>query len=279
MFGYITVNKPELRVKEFDEYMAYYCGLCRTLREKYGLRGQISLSYDLTFLALFLTGLYEPKTKELPCKCMFHPFEKRSRKENAVMEYTADMNILLTYHKCRDDWKDDKKADRAVYAAILKKAYGELQKKYPKKCAEIEAQFTMLSEAEKKEIDDIDFLAGCFGKILAEIFVYREDEWQEEVKRIGFMMGRFIYILDAYDDLERDEKKGSFNPFIKKYQNPGFDEWIKDILTLAASSCASEFEKLPIIENVEILRNILYSGMWGRYEMIVSGRKKAREKL
>lgn len=274
MFGYIIVNKPELRVKEFDEYMAYYCGLCRTLKSGYGLRGQISLSYDLTFLAMFLTGLYEPDTRELPCKCVFHPLEKRSRKENEILEYTADMNLLLTYYKCMDDWKDERKADRAAYGASLKKAYRELKKKYPEKCAEMEMQFTLLSEAENRRIDDIDYLAGCFGKILAEIFVYREDEWKDEVKQIGFMLGRFIYILDAYDDLEKDEKKGSFNPFLKKYKNPGFDEWIRDILTLAASSCAREFEKLPIIENIEILRNILYSGIWTKYEMIRSERKK-----
>lgn len=274
MFGYIIVNKPELRVKEFDEYMAYYCGLCRTLKSGYGIRGQISLSYDLTFLAMFLTGLYEPDTRELPCKCIFHPLEKRSRKENEILEYTADMNLLLTYYKCMDDWKDERKADRAAYGASLKKAYRELKKKYPEKCAEMEMQFNLLSEAEKRGIDDIDYLAGCFGKILAEIFVYREDEWKDEVKQIGFMLGRFIYILDAYDDLEKDEKKGSFNPFLKKYKNPGFDEWIRDILTLAASSCAREFEKLPIIENIEILRNILYSGIWTKYEMIRSERKK-----
>ena len=274
MFGYIIVNKPELRVKEFDEYMAYYCGLCRTLKSRYGIRGQISLSYDLTFLAMFLTGLYEPDTRELPCKCIFHPLEKRSRKENEILEYTADMNLLLTYYKCMDDWKDERKADRAAYGASLKKAYRELKKKYPEKCAEMEMQFTLLSEAENRGIDDIDYLAGCFGKILAEIFVYREDEWKDEVKQIGFMLGRFIYILDAYDDLEKDEKKGSFNPFLKKYKNPGFDEWIRDILTLAASSCAREFEKLPIIENIEILRNILYSGIWTKYEMIRSERKK-----
>lgn len=277
MFGYIIVNKPELRVREFDEYMAYYCGLCHTLKSKYGLRGQISLSYDLTFLAMFLTGLYEPDTRKQPCKCVFHPFEKRNRIENELLEYAADMNVLLTYYKCRDDWEDERKADRAAYGALLKRAYHELKEKYPGKCAEIETQFAILAKAEEKQEDDIDRLAGCFGRILAEIFVYREDEWKDEVRQIGFMLGRFIYILDAYDDLEKDGKKGAFNPFLKKYKNPGFDEWIRDILTLAASTCAREFEKLPIIENIEILRNILYSGIWTKYEMIRSGRDRMQK--
>lgn len=274
MFGYIIVNKPELKVREFDEYMAYYCGLCRALKDKYGLKGQISLSYDLTFLALFLTGLYEKETKDLPCKCIFHPLEKRRKKENELLEYAADMNVLLTYFKCRDDWKDEKKADKAVYAAALNKAYDELKKKYPDKILRIEKQFDTLSKAEAANLDDIDFLSGCFGKILAEVFLYAEDAWEGSVRTIGFMLGKFVYILDAYDDVEKDKKKGNFNPFIKKAENPGFDEWIRDILTLTASACAAEFEKLPIIENVEILRNILYSGIWTRYERIYSERKK-----
>lgn len=274
MFGYIIVNKPELKVREFDEYMAYYCGLCRALKDKYGLKGQISLSYDLTFLALFLTGLYEKETKDLPCKCIFHPLEKRRKKENELLEYAADMNVLLTCFKCRDDWKDEKKADKAVYAAALNKAYDELKKKYPDKILRIEKQFDTLSKAETANLDDIDFLSGCFGKILAEVFLYAEDAWEGSVRTIGFMLGKFVYILDAYDDVEKDKKKGNFNPFIKKAENPGFDEWIRDILTLTASACAAEFEKLPIIENVEILRNILYSGIWTRYERIYSERKK-----
>lgn len=274
MFGYIIINKPELKVREYNEYMSYYCGLCRALKEKYGIKGQISLSYDLTFLALFLTGLYETKTKEVPCKCVLHPFEKRCRKENVFLEYTADMNILLTYFKCRDDWKDEKKAGRAAYGASLGRAFESLEKKYPQKIKRIRSQFEILDQAEENGIDDIDFLSGCFGKILAETFLYREDEWKDSVQKMGIMLGRFIYILDAYEDLEKDLKKGSFNPFRKKHENPGFDEWIKDILTLAASSCAREFEKLPIIENADIMRNILYSGIWTRYEILMSSGRK-----
>lgn len=276
MFGYIIINKPELKVREYNEYMAYYCGLCRALKEKYGIKGQISLSYDLTFLALFLTGLYETETKEVPCKCVLHPFEKRCRKENALLEYTADMNILLTYFKCRDDWKDEKKAARAAYGASLGRAFKKLEKRYPEKIKRIHSQFEILDQAEKNGIDDINFLSGSFGKILAEIFLYREDEWKDSVKRMGIMLGRFIYILDAYEDLEKDLKKGSFNPFWKKYENPGFDEWIRDILTLAAASCAEEFEKLPILENADIMRNILYSGIWTRYEMVISHKEKKK---
>lgn len=276
MFGYITINKPELKIKEFDEYMAYYCGLCGALRKRYGFKGQLSLSYDLTFLAMLLTGLYDGRTEDVPCKCIFHPMDKKRRKENKFLHYTADMNILLTYYKCRDDWADERKAVGLLYAGSLHKQYENLKTKYPVKTAAIEELFRSLSQAEAAEVDDIDFLSGRFGKILSEVFAYKKDEWEEAVRRTGFMLGRFIYIMDAYEDLEKDRKKGTFNPFKKKADNPGFDEWIKDILTMAASSCAEEFEKLPVIENVEILRNILYSGIWNRYEAVLSSKNKKR---
>lgn len=112
MFGYITVNKPELKIKEFEEYRAYYCGLCGALRKRCGLKGQLSLSYDLTFLAMLLTGLYDGRTEDVPCKCIFHPFDKMRRKESQFLYYTADMNILLTYYKCLDDWTDEKRRQK-----------------------------------------------------------------------------------------------------------------------------------------------------------------------
>lgn len=126
----------------------------------------------------------------------------------------------------------------------------------------------MLDRAEQRNSEDIDLLSGCFGRILAEIFVYREDEWKPIMQQIGFMLGKFVYIMDAYEDVEKDEKNHCFNPFIVKCKTEGFDDWVKDVLTLTASSCAREFEKLPIILDVEILRNILYSGIWTRYEQV-----------
>lgn len=276
MFGYITINKPELKIKEFDAYMAYYCGLCNALKKRCGFSGRLSLSYDLTFLAMILTGLYDGRTEDLPCKCPFHPFEKRRRKENRFLYYTADMNLLLAYYKCRDDWADEKKITEALYGKSLYKPYKEVKKRYPQKVEVIEKLLNTLSRAEEAGVDDIDFLSGCFGKILSEVFACRKDEWEEGLRATGFMLGRFIYIMDAYEDLEKDIKEGNFNPFKKKAGNPGFDEWVRDILTVAASSCAEAFEKLPIIENAEILRNILYSGIWAGYEKVLASKNKKR---
>lgn len=124
------------------------------------------------------------------------------------------------------------------------------------------------SAGEKKQIQDIDYMAGLFGEIMGEIMAVRRDEWQESLRTMGNYLGKFIYLLDAYEDIEDDIKEGRYNPLIKKFNNPDFEEEVKTILTMIMAGCCKEFEKLPVIENVEILRNILYSGIWYRYEAV-----------
>lgn len=111
MFGYVVVNKQEMKIREYEKYCSYYCGLCKTLRDKCGIWGQISLNYDMTFLAVLLSGLYEPVCKEELSRCAAHPFVKRRIRKNEIVDYVADMTLLLTWYKCRDDfWMRGKSA-------------------------------------------------------------------------------------------------------------------------------------------------------------------------
>lgn len=277
MFGYIIANKAEMKFKEFDIYHAYYCGLCQKLREKYGVAGQISLSYDMTFLLMLLSGLYEPTTQEGSCKCVAHPFEKHDIKTNIFTEYIADMNVLFTYYKCQDDWEDEKKLTRLIYGRMLSGKSKHLTKKYEEKIRNISMLMYEFSQAEKEGNMDIDAMAGLFGKVMAQIVVCKEDEWSENLYRLGFYLGKFIYLMDAYEDVEEDIRRGTYNPLKKKYQEPDFEEECRTILTMMMSECCKEFEQLPILENVEILRNILYSGVWSKYE-IVSEKRKQKKK-
>ena len=97
MFGYVSAHKPELRMREFYKYKAYYCGLCKVLRDKYGFLGQMTLTYDMTFLVILLTSLYESETKQEEHRCIVHPAKKQKMLHNEITEYAADMNIILTY--------------------------------------------------------------------------------------------------------------------------------------------------------------------------------------
>ncbi|MBE5856940.1 MAG: hypothetical protein E7296_05125 [Lachnospiraceae bacterium] len=277
MFGYIIINKGELKFKEFDVYQGYYCGLCRVLKEKYGIKGQMTLSYDMTFLAMLLSDLYEPELTRGTTKCIVHPFEKHPTIRTEFTEYAADMNILLTYYKCLDDWNDDRKADRKLLSDMLCGAVYKIRNKYPEKADLIRRTLDKISEKEKQKVRDVDEMSALFGEILGTIFSYRDDEWADELYTIGNNLGRFIYIMDAYEDIEDDIKKNRYNPFIDDYGNPEFDEDIQKVLTKMMSECCRAFELLPIINDIDILRNILYSGVWSRYELVRNKRNKEEE--
>lgn len=277
MFGYIIINKGDMKFKEFDIYHSYYCGLCNALKQKYGITGQFSLSYDMTFVVMLLSSLYEPETKLGQVKCAAHPFEKHTIRQNEFSGYGADMNVLLTYYKCRDDWEDEKKVSRLAYSKLLCRAYRSVCLKYGEKAKKIAGLMREIAQGEKNLSQDIDYMAGLFGGIMGEILAVREDEWREGLKSMGNFLGKFICLLDAYEDVEEDIKQERYNPLKRKFNTPDFEEEIKTILTMMMAECCREFEKLPIIENAEILRNILYSGVWYRYEMVHEKREAEKE--
>lgn len=274
MYGYVVVNKPEMKFKEFDEYRSYYCGLCHALKSAYGMKGQLSLTYDFTFLGMLLSGLYEPKEERKMCRCMVHPFNNQNVVSNECLDYLADMSVLLTWYKCIDDWQDDKKLSRKLYSDVILGNVEKIKEKYPDKADVISICIKNISAAEERKEKNIDVVAGYFGKALSEIVAMREDIWEDSLRIIGNNLGKFIYILDAYDDIDDDLKKDSYNPLIDRADSENFEEEVKMILQMCAAPCAAEFEKLPIINNVSILRNILYSGIWTRYENIREKRKK-----
>mgnify|MGYP006920895748 CR=1 FL=1 len=277
MFGYIIFNKPELRFREYDDYRACYCGICKSLKKKYGIRGQISLNYDAVFITLLLTGLYEPENVCERRRCLVHPFKKHNTVSNIYSEYSADMSLYLTYYKCMDDWKDDKKIFRLLYASSLKRKTKDILKRYPGKCGRITEELKKLSEYEKDNSYDIDKVSGCFGRIMAEIYAYDNDIWEKSLRKIGFYIGKFVYIMDAYDDIESDIKSGSYNVLKGRYdevfskesgsadkEQEFMDECFR-ILSMMMAECSKEFEKLPVIMHSGLLRNILYSGVWCRF--------------
>ena len=278
MFGYVVMNKPEIKFKDFDMYRSFYCGLCRELKERYGLSGQITLTYDMTFVILLLSGLYEPPTKKGSTRCIVHPVRRQPVRKNAITEYAADMNIFLTYYKCKDDWNDERSIPGFAFGKLLEGKVKKSEKLWSKKVQTIVSCLDELSALEKENATDIDRVSGCFGRIMAEIFAYREDVWEPALRRMGFYFGKFIYLLDAYDDVEEDVKKGNYNPFSKDYIIKGFDDRVKNMLMMMMAETCREFERLPIIKYTDILRNILYSGVWCRFENVSGKRKKEQEK-
>ena len=265
MFGYVLVNKPELKIKELEAYRSWYCGLCRTLNKRHGLAGRLTLNYDMTFLIMILADLYDEKHECACARCIVHPLDKHCSARTEATDYCADMCVLLAYYKCRDDWKDEHKLKACFAMTVLSRKAKRVAERYPEKAAFIEKKMNMLDIVENAKNLPIDKVAKVFGEIMAEVFVYRDDFWKEDLYKLGFYLGKFIYLLDAYEDVEKDMKTGDYNPFREFYAKPGFDDQVLNLLLLMIGEATDAFERLPLVENTEILRNILYSGVWVRY--------------
>lgn len=281
MFGYITVNKGELSEENVKLYQQYYCGLCRRLKSEYGKRAQLVLNYDMTFLIVLLDGLYEPETEdEQEFVCAAHPMKKHTSRICEITDYAAAMNVILAYYNLVDDWVDEKSISKKTYASMLKKSFQKAASAYPRQAKAAKLYIKTLSELEKTGEPNIDKAAGITGEMLGEIFAWKEDEWYDELKRLGFYLGKFIYIMDAYEDVYDDIKNKSYNPLAAMVKNgcDNFDDTCKLIMTRMLSEAAMSFERLPIILHADIIRNVLYSGVWSKYENILARKKKRSKK-
>jgi hypothetical protein len=276
MFGYINVNAKELSKEDKALYQSYYCGLCKELHKSCGTGGQLLLNYDITFLVVLLTGLYEPEETKKKFVCGLHPLKKRTLSVNPITEYAADMNVMLAYFNLVDDWKDERKISKKALASFLRKDYERLSDKYPRQSEAIEDYIAKLSEYEAANEANIDLVAGLTGEVLGELFAWRQDEWYDELKTLGFYLGKFIYLMDAYEDLDKDEKRNAYNPLrtLKKEHTGDFEVIVKLMMTSMMSECAKSFERLPIVTHADLLRNIIYSGVWSKYEYLQMKKKK-----
>ncbi|MEE1086618.1 MAG: DUF5685 family protein [Schaedlerella sp.] len=277
MFGYVTICEPEIRMKDWRRYRAYYCGLCQSLKERYGSLGQLTLTYDMTFLIILLNSLYEKEMKRSAHRCKTHPIQKRDMLQNEFTDYAADMNLILAYYHLKDDWQDEKKiSSLAVGSAIRRKAEKAI-KKYPRQSTVIRRELKALSKLEAENEQNIDLPAGCFGRLMEEILVYEKDIWEDTLRRIGFFLGKFIYIMDACDDLENDLKTGSYNPLKEYSKREDYNDKCHEMLCMMIAESTAAFEKLPCLEDVEILRNILYAGVWTKYNQMREKKNKAEK--
>ena len=265
MFGYVTINKDSLPEADFQRFRAWYCGLCRELRLRHGSLSRLSLTFDMTFLYLLLSALYEPKTSQVREICAMSPFKKHAALSNELGGYCADMNVMLAYFQCLDDEADEKKLSGAAGKKLLQKAFDQVRERWPRQYEAAKDAISKLSALEKKNASGLDAPANLMGELLGEIYAYTNDFFAPDLREMGRAMGRYVYLLDAYCDMEKDKKTGSFNPFLPLRDRPDFETYAQDVLKMMIADCAAAFERLPILTDAPLIRNILYSGVWSGY--------------
>ena len=264
MFGFVIASLEELSEEQKNRYQSVYCGICRAIRDADGQLCRLGLSYDMVFLALLLMSLYEPDEENGRGRCIAHPAKARPWTDNEYIRYAARMNVALAAYKALDDWQDDGKYSAKLLAKIFGRHEAEIAAAYPRQCAAIESCIRRLSALEKAQCPNPDEPAGCFGELMAELLVVHEDRWAEDLRQMGFYLGRFIYLADAAIDYRRDVKNGKYNPFAAQGCGEDFEKW-EQYLVLAMAQCTESYERLPLVEDKGILDNILYSGIWLSY--------------
>lgn len=264
MFGLVNANWKELSKEQQERYGAVYCGICRDIQARSSLPARITLSYDMAFLALLQMSLYEPAEHSGRDRCMMHPLKARPWLENSYIQYAADMNVALAYYKALDDIHDDGKQSAKLLASLLEPHYQRIQRQWPRQCNAIATCIQELSLMEEQNTANPDLPASCFGQLMAELMVYQEDIWAQELRSLGFSLGRFIYLADAMMDYERDSRKKQYNPFLACGQEKDTGKW-EEYLLLAMGRCTESYEKLPLVQDKALLDNILYSGVWIQY--------------
>ncbi len=278
MFGYVTVNYSALGEEEKARFRACYCGLCRTLGERHGLSARAVLSNDMTFLAMLLSSLYEPGEETGRLRCPGRPWRVREFARSEPFDYAADMNIAFAYFKAADDVHDDKSPAAMAMKRLLAGRMARVERLWPEKIARVREAIAALSALEEAGARDIDAAANAMGALFGEVYAWREDFWREPLQALGAAIGRFIYLCDAYEDREADEKKGLANPLSAYASRPDYEEFAQRVLTMMISEGAQAFELLPLERDAAILRNILYSGVWSRWALLHERRGKRAQR-
>ncbi len=280
MFGYVITNQQALNEADKSRYQSAYCGLCHTLGNIHGSSGRLALSYDLAFLNLLLSSLYEGDTPETSGErtCIIHPFKARPWHTSEETAYCADMSIALQYYGAKDKWHDDKNLAGFYMMKLFEKKVQDVVLRYPRQCKVIEKELNLLAEFEANNSTDMEAVSSCFGRLLSEIFDYKSDIWSETLRDIGFYLGKYIYLADAYEDLPKDTHKGNYNPLVDICNWQDYELHMRAVLEDCMAQCSKAFERLPCVQDVSLLRNILYSGVWLRYQCETQNRERKKNK-
>ncbi len=276
MFGYLVAETGGLSEEEFARYRGCYCGLCRAIRERHGQQAGLALTYDMAFLVLLLSSLYEPEESAGEGTCMPHPVKARAFWRSEATDYAADLNTALARLKCLDDWEDDGNLGALAEAKLLEKSFRETEKAWPRQCGAIRSSLERLHALEKAHIEDADAAADSFGELMAELFVWREDRWAADLRTIGRSLWRFLYVMDACMDLDEDTRRGRYNPFRRFYGLPDNEQRFRDILQMLLSECLGAFDRLPLVQDVPLLKNILCSGPWQQFDQKYKAKEKGK---
>ena len=329
MLGYVKIDKGELKVREYEVYTGYYCGVCKSIGRRYGQLPRMVLSYDAAFLAILLASLSDESDTPVQEHCIAHPvIKKKTVIRNRAIDYAGDVMLILAWYKLADDAADEGKAYAKPVMLMMKRIFRRLNRMYPELCSSIENHLSVLSALEREKCASIDMAAEAFSKIMEDIFteglraVYGSEPPQQKppgadrsdygisgasgmqngpcgfaspgsdtrelLARAGYHLGKWVYMIDAVDDIEENIESGAYNPLLFRFKfdaaNETADEFRARIepdlrfnlyhYLAMLSRCT---DSLDIRKNAGIIENVIYFGLNRKTEEIIMRTDKDKQ--
>ena len=282
MFGYVRPEKELLLMRDFNRYRSIYCGLCKTIKERYGNLPRLTVTYDMTFLATLLLSLSREDSEIVREGCLLNPMTKKAiSKNHPALDFAADGSIILAYYSALDNAQDEKPVKGRFQSLLLKRSGKKAGRLHPELSVKIEVILQELSEIEKGDYDPA--AADIFGRLLAEVFTEGArilDHPDRELlirvlPDVVFALGKWIYLLDAFDDREDDLHNKQWNPLLK-FSEPDSRNFVEEILR----ECEEEVDRLlallPYQRDGVIIGNIATIGLPGTRERVLAGNELPR---
>lgn len=289
MFGYVKPFKPHMRICEYETYKAAYCGLCKVLGKDYGFAARMTLSYDFAFLGLMALAMNDCPADIEPQHCPIHPFKKTPCLfADEGLEFTAAAASILIYSKIKDDEEDRRflgKIGPKIMLGLTKKSYKKAAEKYPDLAEYVAEQLKAQAKLEKENCKSIDKASEPSSNILAEIASRLSDDTEQKpiLRRFGYLLGRYIYIADAFDDVERDFRTRGFNPLIlgnyvvNDLSLPEVQKKTEDSINFTLGALADCYVQLEIKRFKPIIDNIVYLGLKNVFYDLVKSKEVMQE--
>ena len=325
MLGYVKIDKGELKVREYEVYTGYYCGVCKSIGRRYGQLPRMVLSYDAAFLAILLASLSDESDTPVQEHCIAHPvIKKKTVIRNRAIDYAGDVMLILAWYKLADDAADEGKAYAKPVMLMMKRIFRRLNSLYPELCSSVKCHLSALSALEREKCASIDMAAEAFSKIMEDIFteglqaVYGSEPPQQKppgdrgapgisgmqdepcgfaspgndtrelLARAGYHLGKWVYMIDAVDDIEENIESGAYNPLLFRFKfdaaNETADEFRARIepdlrfnlyhYLAMLSRCT---DSLDIRKNAGIIENVIYFGLNRKTEEIIMRTDKNKQ--
>ncbi|MDO4486238.1 MAG: DUF5685 family protein [Bacillota bacterium] len=315
MLGYVRIDKGELKVREYEIYTGYYCGICKYIGKEYGQLPRMALSYDAAFLALLLACIDGTPDSPVQEHCIAHQLQKKTVIRNKAIEYAGDVMLILAWYKLADDAADEGRLYAKGTKLLMHRIFRKLQRKHPELCEGIHKQLEALTELENSRCDSIDMAAEAFARIMQIIFtagarhlygdsvlqssckqsacekkeavslsvddMHQATSLNEALSEIGYHMGKWIYLIDAADDIEENIESGAYNPLLYRFSYDSTCETAEQFrrriaehlnfnLYMYLSVIGKSLDALDIKKNKGIIENVIYFGLNRKTEEIIN---------